>query len=574
LQEFCLTATYALKRQPSLPCFLLALLAEPDTAWHGGCLAIAELARRSILSPDLLTQVATPLTAALTYDVRRGPHSVGAHVRDAGAYVCWALARSYDPCQLTDCVHTLAASLLVVTCYDREINCRRAAAAAFQECVGRLGSFPHGLEILSVADYYSVGNMASAYLRVGPFVAQYKEYTQVRSRFSQQGNSRVGSRTTTGVCYRACASTLAWTAPSSRIAVCAFLSSAATALTGASACTPRLRIHGPSPPSQALFDHLLKVKLRHWDKAVRALAAMGLAALAPVAPAQLASKCLPQLLQLVTDDVLEVRCGAVLGIAELLPALAAAGQQQLDGSVSLAVVQVLDRLHAAACYKGKGGELMREMATRLVQQVAAATAGLQVVPLYGGGSSGSSKRHRAEQDMEQQQHSSSSTPSPAGGEDNDGSSSDDDSMDAGTADTTQKQQQQQQTLALPLSCDYHTAAMQLLLDCISHVQEGIQAAGVAALRAYACAHQQQQHEQLLQLVVRCCHRLTEREAAAAVRRGAAAALGAMPHGLLHEKAELVLSILVATVQVGWSGDGAYSRGLFNWLMLLREYPAR
>lgn len=156
--------------------------AETDTSWHGGCLAIAELARRSILSPDLLTQVAGLLTAALTYDVRRGPHSVGAHVRDAAAYVCWALARSYEPCQLADCVHTLSASLLVITCYDREVNCRRAAAAAFQECVGRLGSFPHGLEILAVADYYTVGNMASAYLRVAPFVAQFQEYTQVGGR--------------------------------------------------------------------------------------------------------------------------------------------------------------------------------------------------------------------------------------------------------------------------------------------------------------------------------------------------------------------------------------------------------
>jgi hypothetical protein len=153
--------------------------AETDTSWHGGCLAIAELARRSILSPDLLGQVADLLTAALTYDVRRGPHSIGAHVRDAAAYVCWALARSYEPCQLSDCVHKLAASLLVITCYDREVNCRRAAAAAFQESVGRLGSFPHGLEILAVADYYSVGNMVSAYLWVAPFVAQFKEYTQV-----------------------------------------------------------------------------------------------------------------------------------------------------------------------------------------------------------------------------------------------------------------------------------------------------------------------------------------------------------------------------------------------------------
>ena len=53
----------------------------------------------------------------------------------------------------------LSSSLLVVACYDREVNCRRAAAAAFQEAVGRLGTFPHGMEIIAVADYFAVGNI-------------------------------------------------------------------------------------------------------------------------------------------------------------------------------------------------------------------------------------------------------------------------------------------------------------------------------------------------------------------------------------------------------------------------------
>lgn len=89
------------------------------------------------------------------------PHhrSIGSHVRDAAAYVCWAFARAYAPLVLQPSVDALAASLLVVACYDREVNCRRAAAAAFQEAVGRLGNFPHGMEILAVADYFTVGNI-------------------------------------------------------------------------------------------------------------------------------------------------------------------------------------------------------------------------------------------------------------------------------------------------------------------------------------------------------------------------------------------------------------------------------
>lgn len=39
------------------------------------------------------------------------------------------------------------------------MNCRRAAAAAFQEGVGRLGNFPHGIELMTVAEYHAIGNI-------------------------------------------------------------------------------------------------------------------------------------------------------------------------------------------------------------------------------------------------------------------------------------------------------------------------------------------------------------------------------------------------------------------------------
>ena len=151
---------------------------EGDGAWHGGCLALAELARRGLLLPSRLPVAVSALLRALSYDVRRGAHSVGAHVRDAACYACWAFARAYEPALLRPHVRPLAAGMLCCALFDREVNCRRAAAAAFQENVGRQGdaSFPHGIAILAAADYYSLGSREGAYLAVAPRVARFAVY--------------------------------------------------------------------------------------------------------------------------------------------------------------------------------------------------------------------------------------------------------------------------------------------------------------------------------------------------------------------------------------------------------------
>ena len=110
---------------------------ETDSAWHGGCLAVAELGRRGLLLPNRLAAVVKLISNALVYDERRGSCSVGSHIRDAACYVCWAFARAYDPEVLKPYIHEIATKLLVVTSFDREVNCRKAASAAFQELVGR-----------------------------------------------------------------------------------------------------------------------------------------------------------------------------------------------------------------------------------------------------------------------------------------------------------------------------------------------------------------------------------------------------------------------------------------------------
>uniref|UniRef100_A0A8C3QEB6 Tubulin-specific chaperone D n=1 Tax=Geospiza parvula TaxID=87175 RepID=A0A8C3QEB6_GEOPR len=127
---------------------------ETDNAWHGGCLALAELGRRGLLLPSRIPDVVPVMLKALTYDEKRGACSVGSNVRDAACYVCWAFDASTSP------------ALVIAAVFDRDVNCRRAASAAFQENVGRQGTFPHGIDILTAADYFAVGNRVNCYLTI------------------------------------------------------------------------------------------------------------------------------------------------------------------------------------------------------------------------------------------------------------------------------------------------------------------------------------------------------------------------------------------------------------------------
>ena len=157
-------------------------LYEDSNGWHGGCLALAELARRGLLLPRLFDRVVPVTLKALQYEVVKGSYTVGRHVRDAGCYVCWAFARAYSPADLQTYTSQMSSALLSTACFDKEISVRRAAAAAFQECVGRLGSFPHGIDIVTRADYFSLSVRRRAFLDVAPVVASYD--AQYHSHFA------------------------------------------------------------------------------------------------------------------------------------------------------------------------------------------------------------------------------------------------------------------------------------------------------------------------------------------------------------------------------------------------------
>ncbi|KAM6957131.1 tubulin-specific chaperone D [Aplochiton taeniatus] len=277
---------------------------ETDNAWHGGCLALAELGRRGLLLPSRLPDVVPVVLKALTYEEKRGACSVGSNVRDAACYVCWAFARAYEPTELTPFVTQIASALLITTVFDRNLNCRRAASAAFQENVGRQGTFPHGIDIVTAADYFAVGNLNNCYMKISVYIASFPEYTK------------------------------------------------------------------------AMIDHLLAMKINHWDGVIRELSTKALHNLTPQAPDYMAATVLPQLLPMATGIDLHGRHGAILACAEISHALYKLGSETNRSLVDMISAECLDglreihqKLFDKKQYRGFGGELMRPAVCALIEKM-------------------------------------------------------------------------------------------------------------------------------------------------------------------------------------------------------------
>nr|XP_019591063.1 PREDICTED: tubulin-specific chaperone D [Rhinolophus sinicus] len=277
---------------------------ETDNAWHGGCLALAELGRRGLLLPSRLADVVAVILKALTYEEKRGACSVGTNVRDAACYVCWAFARAYEPQELQPFVADISSALLIATVFDRNVNCRRAASAAFQENVGRQGTFPHGIDILTTADYFAVGNTSNCFLVISKFIAGFPEYTQ------------------------------------------------------------------------PLIDHLVAMKVNHWDGVIRELSAKALYNLVQLAPEYSAAHVFPRLLAMTQSPDLHTRHGAVLACAEVAHSLRGLAVREhrpvadfLDESALHGLKQIHQQFHDRHLYRGLGGELMRQAVCVLIEKL-------------------------------------------------------------------------------------------------------------------------------------------------------------------------------------------------------------
>ncbi|XP_042576028.1 tubulin-specific chaperone D [Cyprinus carpio] len=277
---------------------------ETDNAWHGGCLAFAELGRRGLLLPSRLSDVVPLIIRALTYDEKRGACSLGSNVRDAACYVCWAFARAYEPSELKPYVNQIASALVIATVFDRNITCRKAASAAFQENVGRQVTNPHGIDIVTAADYFTVGNVNNCYLTISVYIAGFEEYTK------------------------------------------------------------------------SLIDHLVAMKVSHWDGVIRELATKALHNLTAQAPEYMANTVLPQLLPMATGMDLHRRHGAILACAEITHALYEIATQKnswVTDFLSSDTIEGLKNIHQKLSdrkqYRGFGGELMRPAVCGLIEKL-------------------------------------------------------------------------------------------------------------------------------------------------------------------------------------------------------------
>ncbi|KAL1228986.1 Tubulin-specific chaperone D [Trichinella pseudospiralis] len=141
---------------------------------QGVCLALAELCRHGLIPSDKLEQVVSSAKQALKFD--QIGCALSSSVRDSACYLCWTFGRSLTKKAMLPHAYHLAPHLLVVALFDREVTCRRAASAAFQENVGRHQLFPYGIEVLTAADYYAVSNLRKCYGEIALQVAQYGEY--------------------------------------------------------------------------------------------------------------------------------------------------------------------------------------------------------------------------------------------------------------------------------------------------------------------------------------------------------------------------------------------------------------
>ena len=142
---------------------------------HGLLLAIGQLFNYRLFKIDEnnISTIADLIVKGLKFDQIKGPYAVGSYVRDAACYAIWSLAR-YNNTQIAEsCDHKIISGLTCMALFDREVAGRRAASAALQEFIGRIGGNRQlsCLKILTHVHFFSVTTLEKSFrsnaLKVG-----------------------------------------------------------------------------------------------------------------------------------------------------------------------------------------------------------------------------------------------------------------------------------------------------------------------------------------------------------------------------------------------------------------------
>ncbi|UXI18699.1 60S ribosomal protein L14 [Sarcoptes scabiei] len=148
-----------------------------DNLWHGCCLTLAEIVRRGYFKAKYFPDLVEILEKAFFFEKIKGSFVCGENIRDAACYICWSLVRSYD-CNLIDpFVNRLASLLINVVCFDKAINCRRAASAVIQELAGRARKFPNWIDVIQRTGFHDLNSIERTFLEIGVhFATSYAEF--------------------------------------------------------------------------------------------------------------------------------------------------------------------------------------------------------------------------------------------------------------------------------------------------------------------------------------------------------------------------------------------------------------
>ena len=116
-----------------------------------------------------------------------------------------------------------------------------------------------------------------------------------------------------------------------------------------------------------MLEHLLDVKLAHWERATRELAGRALRRIARRDPAWTRDVALPALLTRALSPSLETRHGATVGAGEALLALRDAGEPLVDGQLAARArhgTRRSDREGAPVPGKGRRGDARGDVSVR------------------------------------------------------------------------------------------------------------------------------------------------------------------------------------------------------------------